>query len=40
MAKKLAGHAHIDMTALYDRRGERAKRAAMGKLVFPADAHR
>jgi hypothetical protein len=33
--QRLAGHAKIQTTALYDRRGERAERAAMGKLPFP-----
>jgi hypothetical protein len=31
----LAGHSDPKITASYDRRGMRAKQAAMGKLHFP-----
>jgi site-specific recombinase XerD len=31
----LAGHTHIETTAPYDRRGERAKMAGIGRLPLP-----
>jgi integrase/recombinase XerD len=33
--QQLAGHIHLSTTALYDRRGEHAKRQAMSRLPFP-----